>query len=380
MPESKHALLSASSSHRWLNCNPSARLELEFAESESEAASEGTAAHALCEHKLRKALKMRSRKPVSKYDCDEMDAHTDDYVEFVLESLEEAKRECADPLVLIEQKLDFSCYVPDGFGTGDCLIVADKRLHIIDFKYGQGVLVDAVENPQMMLYALGALRLFDSLYDVETVSMTIYQPRRENVSTWTIPVSELHEWTETTLVPKAALAFKGEGEYLPGSWCTFCRAAVKCRARAEAKLKLAQYEFALPPLLTDAEIEDILSRLDDLTKWANEICAYALDAALDHGKEWRGFKLVEGRTNRKYTDETAVVTAAQAAGYHDIYKKSLIPITEMERLMGKKTFNEVLSGLVVKPQGKPTLVPASDRRPAISTTDANQDFNDYMEE
>ena len=380
MPESKHALLSASSSHRWLNCNPSARLELEFAESESEAASEGTAAHALCEHKLRKALKMRSRKPVSKYDCDEMDAHTDDYVEFVLESLEEAKRECADPLVLIEQKLDFSCYVPDGFGTGDCLIVADKRLHIIDFKYGQGVLVDAVENPQMMLYALGALRLFDSLYDVETVSMTIYQPRRENVSTWTIPVSELREWTETTLVPKAALAFKGEGEYVPGSWCTFCRAAVKCRARAEAKLKLAQYEFALPPLLTDAEIEDILSRLDDLTKWANEICAYALDAALDHGKEWRGFKLVEGRTNRKYTDETAVVTAAQAAGYHDIYKKSLIPITEMERLMGKKTFNEVLGGLVVKPQGKPTLVPASDRRPAISTTDANQDFNDYMEE
>ena len=380
MPESKHALLSASSSHRWLNCNPSARLELEFAESESEAASEGTAAHALCEHKLRKALKMRSKKPVSKYDCDEMDAYTDDYVEFVLEALAEAKRECDDPLVLIEQKLDFSCYVPDGFGTGDCIIVADKRLHIIDFKYGQGVLVDAVENPQMMLYALGALRLFDSLYDVETVSMTIFQPRRENVSTWTIPVSELREWTETTLVPKAALAFKGEGEYVPGSWCTFCRAAVKCRARAEAKLKLAQYEFALPPLLTDAEIEDILSRLDDLTKWANEICAYALDAALNHGKEWRGFKLVEGRSNRKYTDEAAVVAAAQAAGYHDVYKKSLIPITEMERLMGKKTFIEVLGGLIVKPQGKPTLVPVSDKRPAITTTDAKQDFNDYMED
>ena len=380
MPESKHALLSASSSHRWLNCNPSARLELEFADSESEAASEGTAAHALCEHKLRKALKMRSKKPTSRFDCDEMDAYTDGYVEFVLESLEEAKRECKDPLVLIEQKLDFSCYVPDGFGTGDCLIVADKRLHIIDFKYGQGILVDAVENPQMMLYALGALRLFDSIYDIETVSMTIYQPRRENVSTWTIPVSELREWTETTLIPKAALAFKGEGEYVPGAWCTFCRAAVKCRARAESKLKLAQYEFALPPLLTDAEIEDILSRLDDLTKWANEICAYALDAALNHGKEWHGFKLVEGRSNRKYTDEAAVVKAAQAAGYHDIYKKSLIPITEMERLMGKKTFTEVLGGLIAKPQGKPTLVPASDKRPALTTTDAKQDFNDYMED
>ena len=152
MPPSKHAVLSASGAHRWLHCNPSARLELEFADRETEAAAEGTAAHALAEHKLKKALKLRSRKPVSPYDCDEMDAYTDGYVEFVLEQLEEAKALCADPLVLIEQRLDFSCYVPDGFGTGDCLIVADKLLHIIDFKYGQGVLVDAEENPQMMLY------------------------------------------------------------------------------------------------------------------------------------------------------------------------------------------------------------------------------------
>ena len=277
MPESKHALLSASSSHRWLHCNPSARLELEFADRESEAASEGTAAHALCEHKLRKTLKKRSKKPVSRFDCDEMDACTDGYVEFVMEAIEEAKRDCGDPLVLIEQKLDFSCYVPDGFGTGDCLIVADKRLHVIDFKYGQGVLVDATENPQMMLYALGALRLFDSLYDIETVSMTIYQPRRENVSTWTIPVADLMEWTENTLVPKAALAFKGEGEYIPGSWCTFCRAAVKCRARAEAKLKLAQYEFALPPLLTDWHSADRMRRrwqTSNLRKAAAYRCWY----------------------------------------------------------------------------------------------------------
>lgn len=165
MPPSKHAVLSASSSHRWLNCNPSARLESEFEDRETEAAAEGTAAHALAEHKLRKALKMRSRKPVSKFDSDEMDIHTDGYVEFVLESLAEAKQHCADPKVLIEQRLDFSCYVPDGFGTGDCLIVADKLLHIIDFKYGQGVLVDAEKNPQMMLYALGALRIFDCLYN-----------------------------------------------------------------------------------------------------------------------------------------------------------------------------------------------------------------------
>ena len=380
MPPNTHAILSASSSHRWLNCNPSARLEQEFADRETDAAAEGTAAHALCEHKLRRALKMRSKKPISPYDCDEMDACTDAYVEFVMEALAEAKQECKDPLVLIEQKLDFSCYVPDGYGTGDCLIVADKLLHIIDFKYGQGVLVDAEQNPQMMLYALGALRLFDSLYDITEVSMSIFQPRRENVSTWTISVDDLLDWAENTLKPKAELAFKGEGEYTPGSWCQFCKAAVKCRARAEAKLQLARYEFAMPPLLSDEEIEDILLKLDDLTKWANEITAYAQDAAVNHGKVWRGFKLVESRTNRRYTDEEAVVQAANAAGYHDIYKKSLIPITEMERLMGKKTFAEVIGSLVEKPKGRPTLVPASDKRPAIVSTGAEQDFTDFKED
>ena len=380
MPPNTHAILSASASHRWLNCNPSARLEQEFADRETDAAAEGTAAHALCEHKLRRALKMRSKKPISPYDCDEMDAYTDAYVEFVMEALAEAKQECKDPLVLIEQKLDFSCYVPDGYGTGDCLIVADKLLHIIDFKYGQGVLVDAEQNPQMMLYALGALRLFDSLYDITEVSMSIFQPRRENVSTWTISVDDLLDWAENTLKPKAELAFKGEGEYTPGSWCQFCKAAVKCRARAEAKLQLARYEFAMPPLLSDEEIEDILLKLDDLTKWANEITAYAQDAAVNHGKVWRGFKLVESRTNRRYTDEEAVAQAANAAGYHDIYKKSLIPITEMERLMGKKTFAEILGALVEKPKGKPTLVPASDKRPAIVSTGAEQDFTDFKED
>lgn len=380
MPPNTHAILSASSSHRWLNCNPSARLEQEFADRETDAAAEGTAAHALCEHKLRRALKMRSKKPITPYDCDEMDAYTDAYVEFVMEALAEAKQECKDPLVLIEQKLDFSCYVPDGYGTGDCLIVADKLLHIIDFKYGQGVLVDAEQNPQMMLYALGALRLFDSLYDITEVSMSIFQPRRENVSTWTISVDDLLDWAENTLKPKAELAFKGEGEYTPGSWCQFCKAAVKCRARAEAKLQLARYEFAMPPLLSDEEIEDILLKLDDLTKWANEITSYAQDAAVNHGKVWRGFKLVESRTNRRYTDEEAVAQAANAAGYHDIYKKSLIPITEMERLMGKKTFAEVIGSLVEKPKGRPTLVPASDKRPAIVSTGAEQDFTDFKED
>ena len=380
MPPKGHAVLSASSSHRWLNCNPSARLEQEFEDRETEAAAEGTAAHALAEHKLRKALKMRSSRPQSQFDSDEMEEHTDSYVEFVLEQLERAKQYCTDPMILIEQKLDFSCYVPDGFGTGDCLIVADKTLHIIDFKYGLGVLVDAYENPEMMLYALGALRIFDSLYDIEKVSMSIFQPRRENVSTWSIPVTELKQWADETLKPKAELAYAGKGEYVPGAWCQFCKAAVKCRARADARMELAKYEFALPPLLTDAEIEDILGKLDDLTKWANEIIAYAQDAAINHGKHWTGFKVVESKTNRKYTDEAAVIEAANAAGYHDIYKKSLISITEMEKLMGKKTFSEILGEYVKKPQGKPTLVPASDKRPAIITTGANNDFNEITEE
>ena len=376
----KHAVLSASASHRWLNCSPSARLELEFSNNESEAAAEGSAAHGLCEHKLRKALKLRSKKPISKYDCDEMDLYTKEYVDYVLESVAQAKLKCNDPIVLIEQHLDFSSYVPEGFGTGDCIIIGDERLHIIDFKYGLGVLVEVEQNPQMMLYALGALDIFDSLYDISEVSMTIYQPRRENISTWTIPVDDLKKWAETVLKPKAVLAYNGEGSYCPGKWCTFCRASVKCRARAEEKLKLARLEFALPPLLTDVEIEDVLSSIDDLTKWAKAIMAYAADAAINHGKQWSGFKVVEGRSNRKYTDEVVVADTAKDAGYRDIYKQSLITLTEMEKLMGKTKFKEVLGDLVFKPPGKPTLVPAGDKRSVINTSSAKNEFNEIMED
>lgn len=372
----KHAVLSASGSHRWLNCSPSARLELEFENTGSEAAKEGTAAHALCEHKLKKALKKRSRRPTSEYDSDEMEECTDGYVQFVMEQYEAAKQTCQDPIILIEQHLDFSCYVPDGFGTGDCIIVSDDTLHIIDFKYGLGVLVDAVENPQMMLYALGALELYDALYDVREVSMSIFQPRRENVSTWTIPTAQLKEWAENELKPKATLAYNGEGAYVPGEWCTFCRASARCRARAEEKLKLAQSEFRLPPLLTDAEIEEILSIIPDLTKWANEITAYATDAAVNHGKEWDGFKVVEGRSVRKYRDEAKVAETAKEHGYTDIYRQSLIPMTEMQKLMGKSKFEEILGDLIYKPPGKPTLVPASDKRPAMNVSNATNDFDE----
>ena len=376
----EHAVLSASGSHRWLNCTPSARLELEFENTGSEAAREGTAAHALCEHKLKRALHMRSRRPASDYDSDEMEECTDAYVDFVMEQYEAAKQVCEDPVILIEQRLDFSCYVPDGFGTGDCLIISDDRLHIIDFKYGMGVLVEAEGNPQMKLYALGALAVYDALYDIREVSMTIFQPRRENVSTWTIPVEDLKAWAENELKPRAKMAYDGEGEYLPGEWCTFCRAAVRCRARAEEKLKLAQTEFRMPPLLTDAEIEDILAVLPDPPKWATEIAAYALDAALNHGKEWNGFKVVEGRSVRKYRDEAAVAEAAKEAGYKDIYRQSLIPLTEMQRLMGKDKFEEILGGLITKAPGRPTLVPKSDKRPAMNVSNAINEFNEIKED
>lgn len=370
---SKHAFLSPSGSHRWLNCTPSAMLESEFPGGSSSAAEEGTAAHAFCEHKLKKALRRRSKRPVSDYDSDEMQEYTDSYVDYVLEQLEVAKQTCKDTMVLIEQKVDFSEYVPDGYGTADCIIVSDDTLQIIDFKYGH-ILVTVEENPQLMCYSIGALNIFDSLYDIKNVTMHIFQPRRENVQNWTIPVDELKAWAENELNPKAQMALNGEGEYHPGEWCQFCKAAVRCRARAEEKLRLAQQEFKMPPLLTDSEIEEVLTILPDLTKWADGILAYATDAAVNHGKEWNGFKVVEGRSVRKYKDEELVAQAAKDHGYTDIYRQSLITMTEMQKLMGKKQFEQILGDLIVKPQGKPTLVPVTDKRPAMNVTNANNEF------
>ncbi len=372
----KHAVLSASSSYRWLKCLPSARLEQKFDDEPGQAAKEGTAAHALCEHKLNKALKRRSKRPVSEFDSDEMEECTDAYVAFVLEQLEVAKQSCPDPLVLIEQHLDLRRWVPEGFGTGDCIIVSNDRLHIVDFKYGIGVLVDANNNSQMMLYALGALNLFDALYDIKEVSMTIFQPRRDNVSTWTVPVEQLMLWATKDLMPKARKAYDGVGAYQAGSWCQFCRAANRCRARAEANLELARKEFKKPDLLTDDEIADILTKLPDFQKWASQLQDYASDAAINHGKEWKGFKVVLGRSIRKYKDEEAVAERCKENGYEDIYKTSLITITEMEKLMGKKEFKNLLNDLVYKPEGKKVLVPDSDKRPAVNTSNAQGDFKE----
>ena len=370
-----HALLSPSAAHRWMNCPPSACLEREFPSSSSEVAAEGTAAHALCEHKLRKLLKLRSKRPHSDFEDDEMDRCSDDYVSFVQEQM----GEIPSPMVLVEQRLDLTRYVPEAFGTADCIIVGGDRLHIVDFKYGMGVLVEAEHNPQMMLYALGALELLDGIYDIQKISVSIFQPRRENVCTWSLPKEELLRWARDDLVEKARLAYASEGEYCAGEWCTFCRASVRCRARAEEKLRLAKEEFKYPPLITDEEIEDVLGEIPELIKWANAILAYATDAAVNHGKEWTGFKIVEGRSVRRYKDEDAVAREAESAGYTDIFDRKLISLTQMEKLMGKKAFTDILGGLIEKPPGKPTLVPLSDKRPAIHTGNVRSEFKAITE-
>ena len=370
----KHALLSASSADRWLHCPPSARLSESYEDKGSDYAAEGTDAHSLCEYKLKMALGMKADDPTESLSWfnQEMNDHATGYAAYVLEQVEAAKESCSDPVVLIEQRVDFSRWVKQGFGTADCIIIADGTLQIIDFKYGLGVLVSAEENPQIMCYGLGALEIFDCLYEIDTVRMTIYQPRRENLSTYELSREDLLRWADETLKPAADLAFAGDGNFLCGEWCGFCKAKNACRARAKANLELAKYEFKLPPLLTDEDVEEILSKVDDLVAWASDIKDYALQQAIS-GKVWTGFKLVEGRSNRKYINDAAVAAAVEEAGF-DPYEQKLLGITAMQKLLGKSRFEEVLAGLIEKPQGKPTLVPESDKRPAMNN--AKSDFNE----
>ncbi|MFT9076218.1 DUF2800 domain-containing protein [Ethanoligenens sp.] len=378
MPPKGHALLSASSSERWLRCPPSARLCESYEDKGSDFAAEGTDAHALCEYKLRRALNMDATDPTENlvWFTEEMDDCAAGYAAYVLEQVELAKQTCADPVVLVEQRVDFSRWVESGFGTSDTIIIADGTMTVCDYKHGRGIMVDAHENPQMMCYGLGALELFDGIYDIDTVRMIIYQPRRDNVSVYTISKGDLLKWADEVLKPTADLAFAGDGNFLCGEWCGFCKAKHDCRARAEANLELARYEFKLPPLLTDEDIEDILTKVDNLVAWAGDIKEYALQQAIS-GKEWAGWKLVEGRSNRKYTNETAVIDAVEGAGF-DPYERKVLGVTAMQKLLGKSRFDELLAALIEKPQGKPTLVPESDKRPVMNT--AKSDFmeeNDY---
>lgn len=370
-----HATLSASSSHRWMNCPPSVRLTEHIADNGSVYAAEGSEAHALCEYKLRRLLGIDADNPLDgpgglQYYDSTMEDAANGYAAYVMELLEDIRQTCADPIVMVEQNLDYSRWVKDGYGTGDAVIVADGTLHVVDFKYGTGVPVSAEGNSQMRLYALGALDMFGELYDIDTVVMTIYQPRLASISTDTISKTDLLDWAENTLRPLADQAYKGEGDLNAGSWCRFCKLRNTCRKRAEANLAMAQHDFKLPPTLSDEEIAVILDKLDDLISWAGDVKEYALNAAL-HGTRFHGWKLVEGRSNRRYTDETAVAQIVSGTG-HDPYEHKLLGITAMEKLLGKKQFATLLSDLVERPQGKPVLVPDSDKRPEM--TNAKNDF------
>ena len=376
----KHAYLAASASERWLRCPPSAKLCAQEEDRGSPYAQQGTDAHELAAYLAEKALGRNSRDPTENltwYDA-EMQEAAEGYAAFVMEQVAEAKKLCADPLVCIEQTLDFSKWVEHGFGTGDCVIVADDLLHIVDLKYGVGILVsasgeDGTGNSQLKCYALGALDTFGDLYDIRRIKLSIFQPRRENVDTFEMTKEDLLKWADEVLAPIAKLAYEGLGDFTAGDHCQFCKIKASCRARAEYSMELAKYEFAEAPTLDADEIAAILPQIDSLVSWAEDIKEFALQQALS-GVRYPGFKLVEGRSNRKYTDEAAVAQVVSLAGY-DPYEKKLMGITAMTKQLGKKKFDELLSGLVAKPQGKPVLAPNSDKRPEYNTAQS-----DFMED
>ena len=373
----KHSRRSASASNRWIHCPGSVRLSEQCPEPEGSAyAEEGTLAHAIAELKLNIAvdrpvdageLKKLTKDPLWN---GEMDEATNFYRDIVMEHLNAEN----DALLMVEQRVDYSEWVPDGFGTSDAVIISDNAVEIFDLKYGKGVRVDAQNNSQMRLYALGALEIFGDLYFFDNVRMTIIQPRLDHVSTEEMTVKELLTWAEDVVVPAA----EDDETICAGDWCRWCPAKAVCRARAEANLALARYDFKEPDLLDESEIGEILKKAEELSKWVADIQDYALKQALD-GTQYDGWKLVEGRSVRKYADEVKVVDALQKAGYDEamLYERKLLGLTAMEKLVGKKKLTETLGDLIIKPAGKPVLVPVSDKREAInSAASAAADFND----
>lgn len=384
-----HALLSPSSASRWLACTPSAKLSLEFPDTAGEAAKEGTLAHSLCELLISNKLKPLPRSeykkqytPItqSEYFNGQMLEYCEDFAIFVMEKYNEALAHTPDAKIFLEQRLSFDEYMAGQFGTGDVIIVSDHVLQVIDFKYGKGVGVNSHENKQMMIYGLGALSAFDFIYDIANVEMTIYQPRTDNISTYSTTADALRLWGDTELRTKAALALEGAGEFVPGEHCRFCKVKPRCKALANYNLTLAAHEFAEPNLLSDEEISRVLERSTMFSQWLTAVEEYALKYMLE-GNPLPGYKLVEGRANRKYADEEAVATtliSSKLATSEQVYKpQTLIGITDMEKLIGKKTFEEVLGKLVIKPTGKPTIAPESDKRqPINSLAQAAEDFKD----
>lgn len=371
MPE-KHALLSASSSHRWIHCPPSARIAAKHPDTAGEAAKEGTAAHALAEWKLRKGLGEKpGRRPRSKWQDQAMDDHTTDYAEYVQGKIATARQACPDPMVQIEYQVNYSHIAPEGFGTADCLIIAEPVMYVIDLKYGKGVKVDAERNSQLRLYAAGALNEFRFLYDIREIETTIFQPRLGNVVSETVTVGELDAWAEY-VKPIARTAWNGRGRFAAGEWCQFCPIAATCRERTSHALSVAKHEFAPPPELTVEELADVFPKLAEVKKWAEKVEKHMLGQALA-GTTYPGLKVVEGRSNRRYGDETKIVETLTQAGVEDFTVTKLKTITELEKQVGKKQFSELLNGLIEKPRGKPVLVLASDKREEYQVT-PGQDF------
>lgn len=381
----QHALLSASGASRWLNCTPSARLEEKFdASGNSIYAEEGTLAHEFGDINLRykngelsdKVFKAEIKKlRAHKLFAREMETEVDKYVSFVLETFAVAKSKTPSAVLLIEQRLDFSHLVEKGFGTGDACIIADGILDITDLKYGKGIAVDATENEQLMLYGSGALRAFELSYDIHTVRLTIVQPRLDHISTWEISVEDLIKWGEEVVKPKAAEAYAGEGIQVAGDHCKWCKVKPMCATLAAKNLELAKMDFADPHLLTDEQLLGIFQQQPMLVDWANAVAQYILDQAIK-GKQWKGFKLVEGRSNRAWIDETEVIKVLRDSGFNEeqIFNKKLNPITQIEKTAHKDFFVRSINPLINKPQGKPTLVPEADERPVFNSGSAKEDF------
>lgn len=387
MPE-VHAKLSASGAKKWMNCPGSILLESQVEDRPSEYAAEGTAAHALGEAKIRLALKEYTRakyhKAIKDLSIDEdMEDYTDTYRDFVVEQLNAVKRETPDAVLMLEQRLDFSDWVPEGFGTGDCIIIGNGKMAIIDLKYGKGVTVQAANNPQLRLYALGALSAYDFLYDIKEISLTIFQPRKDNIDAEVLSVDALKQWGEM-IRPLAKKAYDGVEEYCTGEHCDsgFCKARPFCRSYADKKQAMARFEFAKPAALSVEEIAEILEEAESLSKWATLIKDYALEEAVLHGVEFPGYKVVEGRSNRVFTlDDTLIAGQLIAKGYQedDIWPRKLKTVSGLEKYLGKKEFEKLLGEFVVKPQGKPTLVPITDKRPPFGSSDAAvKDFENVM--
>ncbi len=372
----QHAILSASGAHRWLECTPSARLEEEIKDKTSIYAKEGTFMHELSELHLNSYLEKITKtefnkrlKQMKKNDfyTEEIENAVQTYVDIVIEKINESGK---DSLILIEERVDFSPWVPEGFGTGDVVIISDKTIEIIDLKGGQGIKVDAEDNPQIRLYSLGIVNGFEMLYDFQKVRMTIIQPRLDNVSTEELSLEELLKWAEEVVKPKAQMAFRGEGEYKASDACRFCKAKAVCRTRAEANIKLARLDFKKPPLLSDEEIVEVLLTVKDLQKWAKDVEEFAFIKAINESKEWPRMKLVEGRRSRRYSSEENVVKLLLEAGYEEekIFSKSLLSLTALEKELGKKEFEEILGSSIETPPGKVQLVPETDKRVEIKSS------------